>query len=352
MNQEQIYERLHVMRLQEDSTYTCTDYLLSRPITNQQQQGTTAVDTIDHVCRYKMTEWCYTVIDYIKFRRETVSIAMNYLDRFLSSNCPKAQEVFRSRRLYQLASMTTLFMAIKINEPVVVDINLMTDLSKGVYKQEDFQKMETDILFGLNWYVNGPTAHSFAVHLLTLLMQEQQMQDQKNNLMGVVGGIGGIGGVAPPTSKKSSSINYKDLLQLASYKIELAMGEYKLMTQKPSVIATASIWSCIEDLTNNNDPMLRKNFYTLASNFSIPMDCLQETKECIQQAKLGRSMQMRLIDTSLLEVQSASSSATAAPRTNAPSPTSVSQAVRCTKNDPEHCSPICISRRNVVSNHH
>merc|ERR1712218_79633 len=157
----------------------------------------------------------------------------------------------------------------------------------------------------------------------------------------------------------SPSIKYDEILQLVSYKIELAVGEHKLMTQKPSVIATASIWSCIDDLNVDpkNTAFLRKNFFTLASNFNIQMDCLQETKECIQQSNLQTSMQMRSISTSLLEVVQSSSpspqssSPPAAARSSAASPANVSPDVQCTKSDPEHCSPICISRRNVVGNH-
>ena len=80
MSQERVKERLNVMKSQEDSLYCCSDYFKE-----QQPRGTDGGGTIDYVCRLKMTQWCYTVIDYIKFRRETVSIAMSYLDRFLCS---------------------------------------------------------------------------------------------------------------------------------------------------------------------------------------------------------------------------------------------------------------------------
>ncbi len=315
MKLNQIEERLHAMRLQEDSKYSCSDYL-ARPPTRRGN------DTIDHLCRFKMAEWCYTVIDYIKFRRETVSIAMNYLDRFLCTGCPRSEQVMNSRREYQLASMTTLFMAIKINEPVSVDINLMTELSKGVYKPSDFKKMETDILFSLNWYVNGPTAHSFAVHLLTLM---QQTQDQRLSM-----------------SDSSPCINYDELLQLAAYKIELAVGEYKLMTQSPSVIATAAIWSCIEDLneSSSNLAAFQQIFFALVSKCNIQMDSLHETKDCIQQSKLGRSMKKRSTITSLLGVQTSPQTTPSTPR--------YSQHVQSSKEDAQHCSPICISNCNVV----
>lgn len=341
MSQEEVQERLRVMRLQEDSKYLCYDYLATPP-----RSRNNGVDTIDHFprdcdcsigssaideeCRTKMAQWCFQVIDYIKFRRETVSIAMNYLDRFLCCGCPRAEKVMNSRREYQLASMTTLFMAIKLNEPIVVDIHLMAELSKGVYKESDFLSMESDILFGLNWYVNGPTAYSFAVHLLTLL---QHKQDQIQSM--------GTG--------SSPSININELLQLAAYKIELAVGEHKLMTQKPSVIATASIWSCLEDLyqCTANIASFQQTFFDIVSNCHIQLDCLQETKDCIQQAKLGNTMKMRSLRGSLFGGQSLPPSTPSTPSIP------VSQNVSWTKSHSQHdcSSPICISKRNVVGVH-
>lgn len=318
MSPDEIQDRLNAMRNQEDSTYACNDYLARPKKSQQQQQG---VDTIDHICRFKMTEWCYTVIDYINFHRETVSVAMNCLDRFLASGCPRAEQVISSRREYQLASMTTLFMAIKINEPVVVDIALMTELSKGVYNQSDFKKMETDILFGLNWYVNGPTAQNFALHLLTLMQQKQEHMLS-------------MGFNSPP-------VNYDDLLQSVTYKIELSVGEYKLMIQKPSVIATASIWSCIEELKMKPPSIscLKQIIYEIAACSAIQMDYLEETKDFVEHAKLRKSMQRRSTCTSLMCTPSS-------PRSTASSPTNS----QCSKNETNHCSPICISKRNLVPN--
>lgn len=39
----------------------------------------------DETCRLKMSEWCYKICDYLGASRETVAIAFNYLDRFLTA---------------------------------------------------------------------------------------------------------------------------------------------------------------------------------------------------------------------------------------------------------------------------
>merc|ERR1711976_192415 len=323
MNHEQIKERLQVMRCQEDSIYSCSDYLQDQPALPQSPNDT---ETIDQLCRFKMTEWCYTVIDYIKFRRETVAIAMSYLDRFLCSRSPRATQVMNSRKEYQLASMTTLFMAIKINEPIMVDITLMTELSKGVYTNNDFKKMETDILFGLNWFVNGPTANSFAVHLLTL-MQDQHQEELRSS-----------------TKMNISSIDYNKLLQRSNYTIELSVGEYSLMTEKPSVIAAAAIGSCIEGLYPASSSQQSKSLYLQLDIMSVT-----DAKQSLNKLQNNAPIQMRPTSSESL-IQVAHS-----PRSTASSPTYsatqtnqyVSMQKSCTQDDAEHCSPICISKRKT-----
>lgn len=303
MNREEIKEHLNLMRRQEGATYCCSDYLQG------QRARPNSDGTIDALCRLKMTQWSYQVIDYIKFRRETVSIAMNYLDRFLSSGCARAKKVMTCRKEYQLASMTCLFIAIKINEPVMIDMTLLTDLSKGIYTPSDFSRMETDILFGLNWLVNGPTAQSFAIHFITLI------QDHISN----------------------TSYDYQRLLELVSYQIELAVGEYKIMTEKPSVVAAASIWNNIED-TCPNETFLRQFHEAALLSMSIQLEDIIEVKEHLHELKVGASMQMR--PSSLVLIQHS-------PRSTSLTPSEgKSQDIPCRKEHKQH-SPICVSRRKL-----
>merc|ERR1719330_2064758 len=220
-----VKERLLVMRGQEDSLYHCSDYfeqILSA------RKGDSNNNAIDPLCRAKMAQWCYQVIDFIQFSRETVAISMDYLDRFLCSGCPRAEQVMNCRKEYQLASMTALFMAIKINEPIMIDMVMLTELSKGIYTKEDFAKMETDILSGLNWRVSGPTAQSFVAHLLALVQHSR-------------------------TTTALSPSELKKIFDLSSYQIELSVGEHKLITHKPSTVAIASILNCVEEYHNETN---------------------------------------------------------------------------------------------------
>ena len=304
MNQDQVQDRLSVMRAQEDSTYWCSDYFrdLQQVESNSDDSG-----PIDHVCRSKMTQWCYSVIDFIQFRRETVGIAMSYLDRFLCTDAPRARQVRNCRKLYQLASMTALFMAIKINEPVVIDLNILTDLSKGLYTFADFTKMENDILFALNWHVNGPTPQEFMVHILTLVQQQETKADTSYSL----------------------NIDFKNILEQATYQIEVAIGEHDLMTQKPSNVATASIWNCIEHQG------LISSLNQVASSLGIILEDISSTRERLIELKQRSKMETRTSMRSIPETQSKSSK-------------TVTSSMQCTTDDSKHCSPICVSKRSLT----
>jgi hypothetical protein len=207
----EIMDRLKVMKAQEVTTYLCSDYLENLPKSS---------DNIDEWCRLKMIGWCFQVIDYISFRRETVIIAISYLDRFLSAGSPRAKSVMHSRKEYQLAAMTTLYMAIKLFEPTIITTTLLSQLSKGGYSPSDFLQMEVDILFGVKWLLNGPTAMTFL--------------EMYHNLM--------------PSS--IAGITNDKIMQHARYQIELSTSDYKLVNQNPSNVAIAAMVQSVKKITS------------------------------------------------------------------------------------------------------
>lgn len=317
-HQMQVNEYLSVMMEQEDSTYRCLDYLQS-----QDQHGD---GTIDQFCRYKMTQWAYNVIDYINFRRETVEIAMSYLDRFLCTGCTRADLVLKCRKEFQLASMTCLFMAIKVNEPVIIDLNLLGDLSKGLYTHDDFKKMEVDILFALNWRVNGPTPQSFMIHILAIL--QHQMQSSSFNTLWLK--------------------DLPNLLEAAIYQIELSVGEYDLVTQKPSVIATASIWNSLEQFPLLKE-CLNSSLIDVISIVGIQLEDVHQIRQCLDKLKKSAFIEMRTsMKTIPILQQLPRSTANNMTKTSTKSSPQSSHDIPCTKDDSEHCSPVCVSKRNLI----
>jgi len=217
-------EQLEVMRKQEDTAYICTDYL----------KETICPEMIDELCRLKMLKWCFQVADCGLCQRETVVVAMSYLDRFLSSGTPRARDAIKTRQKYQLASITTLYMAIKLFEPFELDIAGLAMFCKNAFQAKDFARMENDILSALNWRVHGPTVLSFLEHFFALI----------------------------PTTSIQSNTAWQELLQRSKQYTELTLGDYYYVTQKPSTVAIAIISNSLKHIPHDLlDATDRLNFF-------------------------------------------------------------------------------------------
>jgi hypothetical protein len=151
-----LLERIEVLLKQESLFYKTEDYLppafqlklqtsckfdastwqsdsLSTSTSSSNASG------INELWREKICEWSYQVIDHFDFSREIVSISIHYLDRYLATR-PVNKKVF------QLAAMTTLYLAIKLYEPGNLSMASMIELSRGYFKVEQMVEMEMSIL--------------------------------------------------------------------------------------------------------------------------------------------------------------------------------------------------------------
>mmetsp|Transcript_20026 Transcript_20026/g.30119 ORF Transcript_20026/g.30119 Transcript_20026/m.30119 type:complete len:304 (+) Transcript_20026:146-1057(+) len=161
------------MRLkEEEEDYQCEDYLskLKRDCPN-------ASNLVDRTCRKLMAYWCFQVVDRCRFSRETVAIAMNMLDRFLGS--ASGHHVLKDRHVFQLASMTCLYTAIKLYEQEALSPKVIESLSQGKHSEKDILAMELDVLFAIQWKCHPPTALGFVQYLLEVhspLSEEEQLQ--------------------------------------------------------------------------------------------------------------------------------------------------------------------------------
>lgn len=152
----ELLERVKVMFEQEQNCYKTVDYLapdfqtkLASIVGLRSASGGSTDDAtslssssstgINDVWREKICEWSYQVIDHFDFSREVVSISIHYLDRFLATRpCDK--------KVFQLAAMTSLFLAIKLYEPGKLSMESMIELSRGYFKVEQMIDMEMQIL--------------------------------------------------------------------------------------------------------------------------------------------------------------------------------------------------------------
>lgn len=211
MDTSDVAERIAVMRIQEESTYLVHDYLAESV-----QIRKLASKPVDEDCRVKMCEWCYQVVDFCKFRRETVGIGMSYLDRFLCTH--KGLEALCNRKQYQLAAMTALYIAIKLHEPLEMETSLLADLSRGCYTEMEFVGMEQTILSALAFRVNGPTALGFVQYYMALIPE---------NVHPTVAAL---------------------IMDYARYQTELAVSEQSFVAIKPSEVALAAVLNAMEGM--------------------------------------------------------------------------------------------------------
>jgi len=208
---DDVPDRIAVMLVQEENEYACFDYLAANEAIRRKAQK-----PVDEDCRVKMCEWCYQVVDFCKFRRETVGIGMSYLDRYMCSK--KGKKALGDRKEYQLVAMTCLYVAIKLHEPLEMETSLLADLSRGCYTEMEFANMEKNILEAIEWRVSGPTPLAFVLHYISFL----------------------------PDIISSSVI--EAIFDYARYQTELAIGDHYFVKSKPSVVGMAALLNALEGM--------------------------------------------------------------------------------------------------------
>ena len=226
------------MRHQEDTGYLATvDFL------HQDDPAGLTVPlgplNVDADCRYKMAAWCYQVVDFCKFRRETVEIAMNFLDRFLVTPAGLSAKI--DRKLYQLAAMTCLYTAVKIHEPEAMDPKLVSNLSRGTYSPQEVESMESVVLAALQWRLNPPTALSFVRQFLDLIPDDVLSRDIRQTVY-----------------------------DITKYQTELAVNESEFVCIKSSTVAYCAVMNALESV--GADPRVLSNLGYVLSQ-AIGLSC-------------------------------------------------------------------------------
>jgi Cyclin, N-terminal domain/Cyclin, C-terminal domain len=196
---------------QEASGYITADFL------RQSYNGLPVPLDVDEDCRKKMAAWSYQVVDFCKFNRETVEIAMSYLDRFLLT--ASGIVALQDRSVFQLAAMTSLYTAVKIHEPEAMDPKLVSSLSRGAYAPEDIEHMEIVLLQALHWRVNPPTSLAFVREFFHLI--PAGAMDEATRTM---------------------------VYDITKFQTELTVSDYDFISVKASVAAYCSFMNSLESL--------------------------------------------------------------------------------------------------------
>ena len=215
-NREDVLASVSAMLDREANNYQSADYL-SRNVESK--------DGIDKVCRRLMAEWCLKVVDRCSFSRDTASIAMNMLDRFLSS--PQGEAAIKRRHVFQLASMTCLYTAIIVHESEALQPQTIVQLSRGMFTVKEVEEMELEILFAIQWKTSPPTAWTFVKHFLEVAPQQDSCKE-----------------------------THEKVMKLAKLQTELTVVDYDYVTKSASSIAYAALANAYDMLKISNTDYL------------------------------------------------------------------------------------------------
>lgn len=168
--------------------------------------------------RYRMLTFFYDLVKKIGSSRETAEIAISYLDRFLASPHFGCQAL-QNKRLFQLASTTCLYVAVKIHELKAMTPSLLADLSHGIFTAKDVESCELVLLQTLQWRLNPPTSLSFVRKYMELLPHKMLSQDTR-----------------------------EAVYDLARHQTELALEDPRLFCERKSLIAYIAVQNALKRL--------------------------------------------------------------------------------------------------------
>ena len=186
--------------------------------------------------RTKIVQWLYDCVDYLELSRESVAMAMSYVDRIMSNSSrtmPAAAMVAQAKQdsmMYQLVAVSSLFLAAKQNSShhvrssssSPIDACTLVRISHDSYFANEIIQMEKVVLEGLEWRLCGPTALSIAYDAIALLAKTLPSQ--------------------PDKWRRVSSV-----LDFTRLQIEMSILDYNSsVLRSPSTIAMASIVNAME----------------------------------------------------------------------------------------------------------
>ena len=193
----------------------------------------------------------YQFVDYHKFDREVVAVALNFFDRYIS----KSKLDVLVMEAYQLIAVGSLFLAIKLQRRDETGhsgacAEALDKLCRGRFDENLVLHMESELLQALNWYTNPPTMHQFALAFYNLLS---------------------------PDGDTAQANSY--VFEATRYQAEIAVFVPDFLAQyKPSTIVYAAMLNAMEKFLPHmltREPQEDCEFYSLTKNF---FECPQVMK--------------------------------------------------------------------------
>lgn len=224
----ELVDQTLVLLEQENSPhYKCRDYLRSSSSSSSKESRVSAE------ARAKVARWLADIVDYFSLQRQTVAMAMSYVDIFVSLRHERAaSEARRSVTKFQLLALVCLSIATKSLEVAHLDVETLVTASQGCYCADDIREMEIIVLNALQWRLCAPTSLPIAHRAIALLTKV--VPRLKNG------------------ANKHSSVT-SCLVEFTRLQLELAVTDYtSSVLRKPSTVALASILNSMDLLDFDN----------------------------------------------------------------------------------------------------
>lgn len=160
-----------------DNTLRNIRYLISeeKVLTSCYNYLTSSNTEVDDYCRKAMVNWVYNMQRALKLSSETSYIAVSFLDRYLSCGRGKSSEALNDKYKFQLATIASFYIAVKLYTEVELNVVTLARLCKGYYPKSAILDMEEDINEALNFpsikdfRMEQPTAMRFVHQFVRLL---------------------------------------------------------------------------------------------------------------------------------------------------------------------------------------
>jgi len=227
MKPEECVDRLITMRNIETKSYACTDYI--------KELNNDLLGSDLHENRNEISAWMYRLLDAHNIDRNLAYHSMNLLDRFysniISSRDKYDIDEFIGSSMFELASLTALYLAMKLNTNQNQPVNIAKfELTcQGKFTAEDIGGMEMRMLTVLSWHVFPPTLSEYIENYVSLL----------NYFYCKVHGL-------PIRSYQALQPLFIKIVEVSEYLTELAVLDYFFVTKKASIVAFASVLVTME----------------------------------------------------------------------------------------------------------
>lgn len=121
-----------------------------------------------------LLDWLIEVCEVYKLHRETYYLALDYLDRYLST------KVSISKAHLQLIGITCLFIAAKVEEIYPQKLSEFAYVTDGACREEDILRQELIILTALKWQISPVTIIGWLCVYMQLHVNKRSADTQKS----------------------------------------------------------------------------------------------------------------------------------------------------------------------------